>query len=390
VRVVDLTRLLPGAFATALLADLGADVVKVEQPGIGDPMRAYEPRIGDASAFTWVSDRNKRSIAVNLRDERGAGVVRRLAEEADVLVESFRPGVADRLALGGEALRALNPRLVYCSISGYGSDGPLAAEPGHDLNYIGRAGLLSHTGVDGRAAVPGVQIADLAGGSLLGVAGILAALVHAQRTGEGDHVDVSMTDGAFALQALMLGAFFADRRPPGIASEMLNGGVPCYGVYDCADGRRITVGALEPQFWRAVCEGVGRPDLLPTQMDPAALPEWRAIFAARSLADWLAAFDGLDACVGPVNDLAQAVDDPQLRHRGMVVELDDPVAGPMPQLGTPIHLRDHPAGIRSPAPPLGGATRAVLEALGYEPGAISAMLAEGVVEDAAGARDADS
>jgi crotonobetainyl-CoA:carnitine CoA-transferase CaiB-like acyl-CoA transferase len=179
----------------------------------------------------------------------------------------------------------------------------------------------------------------------------------------------------------MLGAFFADGRPPGIASEMLNGGFPCYAVYDCADGRRITVGALEPQFWRAVCEGVGRPDLLPTQMDPAALPLWRELFASRSLADWLDAFDGLDACVGPVNDLADAVDEPQLRHRGMVVELHDPVAGPTPQLGTPIRLREHPASIRSPAPPLGGATRAVLEGLGYEAQALEELLADAVVAE---------
>ena len=176
----------------------------------------------------------------------------------------------DRLGLGYEALAAVNPKLVYVSISGYGADGPRAKEAGHDINYIGRAGLLSHTGVGARPGIPGVQIGDLAGGSLLGVAGLLAALVNAQRTGNGDHVDIAMTDGAFALQAIALGAYFATGKNPGIERDLLNGSIPCYALYECADGRYITVGALEPPFWRELCEGVGRPDLIPTQFDPEA------------------------------------------------------------------------------------------------------------------------
>src|SRR3954454_18201335 len=272
IRVLDLTRLLPGAFATALLGDLGAEVVKVEQPGGGDPIRAYEPRIGDASGYTWVADRNKRSVALNLRDERGRDALLRLAEGADVLIEGFRPGVMDRLGLAYDAVRAVNPALVYCSLTGYGADGPLALAAGHDINYLGRAGVLSTTGVDGRPAIPGVQVADLAGGSLLGVAGLLAALVRAQRTGEGDHVDVAMTDGAFALQALNLGARFAGGPPPRRQHELLNGGVPCYNVYACADGRHLTVGALEAPFWRALCKAAGREDFVDSQMDPGAIP----------------------------------------------------------------------------------------------------------------------
>ena len=225
-------------------------------------MRTYQPRLGDTSAFTWVTDRSKRSVALNLRDPRGVEAVRRLARDADAVVESFRPGVADRLGVGYDDLRELNPALVYCSISGYGADGPLVAEAGHDINYVGRAGLLSVTGAGGRPALPGVTIADLAGGSLMGIAGLLAALVRAQRTGEGDHVDVAMTDGAFALQALTLGAFFAEGRDPGIETELLNGGYPCYNVYECADGRHLTVGPLEEPFWRELCDAVERPDLL--------------------------------------------------------------------------------------------------------------------------------
>ncbi len=352
IRVLDLTRLLPGAFATALLADLGADVIKIEQPGTGDPMRGYDPKIGHSSAFTWVTDRNKRSVELNLRQDPGA--LLELARTADALVESFRPGVMERLGLGYEAVSERNPKLVYVSISGYGADGPRAHEAGHDINYLGRAGVLSTT----PPALSSVQIADLAGGSLLGVAGLLAALVNAQRTGEGDHVDIAMTDGAFALQALALGEVFAGQQPSGL----LTGRFPCYALYECADGRHVTVGALEPPFWRELCEGVNRPDLIPTQFDPQARATWREVFLAKPRDEWLALLDGRDACVGPVNDLSEAIEDPQLSHRGMVVDLDG-----TPQLGTPIKLRNHPASIRTPAPRLGDATREILNRLRPEP-----------------------
>jgi crotonobetainyl-CoA:carnitine CoA-transferase CaiB-like acyl-CoA transferase len=380
IRVLDLCRLLPGAFATALLGDLGADVVKVEQPGGGDPMRAYPPWIGDASGFTWVTDRNKRSIVLNLRDARGAEALKRLAAAADIVVESFRPGVADRLGIGADALRAGHPALVYCSISGYGATGPLAEAAGHDVNYLGRAGVLSISGAGGRPAIPGVQVADLAGGALMGVAGLLAALVRAHRTGEGDHVDVSMTDGAFALAALSLGAFFADGRTPGFETELLNGAIPGYNVYACADGRWLAVGALEPQFWRALCEGVGRPDLLADHHDANAVERWRELFATRTRDDWLARLESHDACVGPVNDLREAVADPQLRARGMIVELEHPTEGPLPQLGTPIALRDHPASVRTPAPTLGSSTRALLAEAGYAEADVEALLRDGVAQ----------
>src|SRR3954447_21894799 len=310
IRVLDLTRLLPGAYATGLLGDLGAEVVKVEQPGGGDPMRQYPPRLNGTSAFSWVTDRNKRSVVLNLRDPRGAEALLALARRADVVVEGFRPGVADRLGVGYDAVSAVNPRIVYCSISGYGAGGPLVREAGHDINYLGRAGVLSVS--DGMS---GVQIADLAGGSLMALTGLLAALVHAQRTGEGDHVDVAMTDGAFSLLALSLGAFLADGRVPAAGTELLNGGVPCYGIYECADGLRITVGALEPQFWAALVEGAERPDLAGTQFDPAARDTWRALWRERPRDAWLAALAGRDACVGPLNDLGEAVREPQLGAR---------------------------------------------------------------------------
>jgi crotonobetainyl-CoA:carnitine CoA-transferase CaiB-like acyl-CoA transferase len=378
IRVLDLCRLLPGAFATGLLGDMGAEVIKVEQPGIGDPMRVYEPRVGDASAFTWVTDRGKRSIALNLRDPRGVEAVRRLAESMDVVVESFRPGVADRLGVGYPDLQAVNPALVYCSISGYGADGPLTSEAGHDINYVGRAGLLSFTGAGGRPAVPGVTIADLAGGSLMGLTGLLAALVRAQRSGQGDHVDISMTDGAFALQALTLGAYFVENRDPGIETELLNGGYPCYNLYECADGRHLTVGPLEEVFWTELCDAVERPDLLPTQFDRAAVATWRELFAQRPRDEWLTAFAGRDVCVGPLNTLSEAVADPQLVHRSMLTEQEHATAGLFPQLGTPVKFRETHAGPRAPAQALGQSTAAVLAEAGYTAEEVERLLSDGV------------
>jgi crotonobetainyl-CoA:carnitine CoA-transferase CaiB-like acyl-CoA transferase len=378
IKVLDLCRLLPGAFATGLLGEMGADVIKVEQPGIGDPMRVYEPRVGEASAFTWVTDRSKRSVALNLRDPRGVEAVRRLAEGADVVVESFRPGVADRLGVGYADLRAVNTALVYCSISGYGADGPLTSEAGHDINYVGRAGLLSVTGAAGRPAVPGVTIADLAGGSLMGLTGLLAALVRAQRSGQGDHVDISMTDGAFALQALMLAAYFVEGRDPGIETELLNGGYPCYNLYAGADGRYLTVGPLEEHFWKELCDAVERPDLLPTQFDRSAVPVWRELFAERSRDEWLEVFAGRDVCVGPLNTLSEAAADPQLQHREMVTEQEHATAGLFPQVGTPIKFRERHAAPRGAAQALGKSTAAVLGEAGYSREEVERLLDDGV------------
>jgi crotonobetainyl-CoA:carnitine CoA-transferase CaiB-like acyl-CoA transferase len=385
VRVLDLTRLLPGAFATALLADLGAEVIKVEAPGSGDPMREYEPKIGGYSAFHWVADRNKRSVVVNLGQPQGRAVVVRMAQTCDIAIESFRPGVADRLGVGESALRGANPGIVYCSMTGYGSDGPLADRAGHDVNYIGLAGTANLSGVDGQPAIPGVQMADL-GGALFGVAGMLAALIAAKRTGCGDHVDISLTDAAFALQWVALATYFGDGRTPGPGAEMLTGGLPCYQIYQCADGRWLSVGALERRFWRNLCAAIDRADLEVTHSDPAAVPIWRSLFAARPRDAWLGLLGDADACCEPVNDLDEALNDPQLRHRQMVVEQLHPTAGLLPQVGVPVKLREHPGSVRSTAPILGGDTREVLSEFGFERSEIDELVELGAVQEANAAR----
>jgi crotonobetainyl-CoA:carnitine CoA-transferase CaiB-like acyl-CoA transferase len=383
IRILDLTRLLPGAFATGLLGDLGAEVVKVEQPGIGDAMRWDEPRIGAESAHSWVTDRNKSSIALNLKDPRGVDALKALARNADALIEGFRPGVVDRLGVGYDDLRAINPKLVYVSLTGYGQDGPLARDAGHDLNYAGRAGILSITGLAGeRPAIPGIQVADVGGGSLMALVGLLSALVRAQTTGAGDHVDIAMADGAFAWLSIHMGDHFAGGVEAGPEAMLLNGRFPCYTVYECADGRFLTVGALEPQFWVSVCKGVDRPDLEPTRLDPDALPVWRELFATRTRDEWMERLGGPETCVGPVNDLGEAAADPQLLHREMVVELEHPTEGPQPQVGTPIKLRNRPGGVRTPPPALGGDTRRLLFEAGYSEDDIDTLAADGVAAEA--------
>jgi crotonobetainyl-CoA:carnitine CoA-transferase CaiB-like acyl-CoA transferase len=383
-RILDMTRLLPGAFATGLLGDLGAEVVKVEQPGTGDAMRWDEPRIGAESAHSWVTDRNKSSIALNLKDPRGVAALKALARGADALIEGFRPGVVDRLGVGYEAIRDVNPKLVYVSLTGYGQDGPLARDAGHDLNYAGRAGTLSITGLAGqRPAIPGIQVADIGGGSMMALIGMLAAIIRAQTTGSGDHVDIAMADGAFAWLSIHMGDHFAGGVEAGPEAMLLNGRFPCYAVYECSDGRYITVGALEPQFWARVCEAIGRPDLEPTRVDPEALITWRDIFVTRTREEWMELLGGPDTCVGPVNDLGEAAAEPQLRHRQMVVELEHPTEGPLPQVGTPIKLRNRPGGPRTAPPALGGDTRRLLFEAGYSDPDIDTLVLDGVAAEAA-------
>ncbi len=379
VRVLDLSRLLPGGFCTATLGDLGAEVVKIEQPGQGDYMRWGDPKFGAESAASWTIDRNKRSVSIDLKNPDGVRALLDLAARAQVVVESFRPGVVDRLGVGYDAVRAVNPAIVYCSITGHGQDGPLRLAPGHDINYVGRAGILSISGpADGLPAVAGVQIADLGTGGLFSAVGILAALYRARETGEGDHIDISMTDGALAWLSIHLEDYFASGVDPGREGMVLNGRFPCYNVYRCADGRHITVGALEEQFWEVLCEKTGRPDLLPTQYDPDAIPLWREVFAARARDEWVELLaDG--ACVGPVNDFAEASAEPQVLARGMVIDQEHPEAGTVRQIGSPIKLRDHPVGVRTPAPKLGADTRALLAEAGYPEERIGSLLADGAV-----------
>ncbi|MDQ3646386.1 MAG: CoA transferase [Actinomycetota bacterium] len=385
IRVLDLTRLLPGGYATLLMADLGADVIKIEEPGKGDYIRWTPPMVADLSASHIALNRNKRSVTLNLKAESARRAFVALAGRADVVIESFRPGVMDRLGVGWDALRRANPRLVYCAVSGYGQDGPRAQEAGHDINYIGYAGALGATGQeDGPPVIPALQIGDLAGGGMAAVIAILAALRKRDQTGEGDLCDISMMDGVVSWLSIHAAQFVASGSVPRRERMHLSGLYPCYRVYPAADGW-LAVGALEPQFWASLCEALERPDLAGDafaagERRAEVIGDLEALFATRTRAEWMERLGGGDVCVTPVNDFAETFADPQVRAREMVVDADVPGVGPWTYVGNPLKLRGAPGDLhRLPPPRLGEHTAEVLAEVGIENTALEEMRASGAI-----------
>jgi crotonobetainyl-CoA:carnitine CoA-transferase CaiB-like acyl-CoA transferase len=334
IRVLDLTRLLPGDFATWVLADLGAEVVKIEDTGGGDYMRWMPPMVGENSAMFWALNRGKRAITLDLKQEAGRDVFMRLLEGADCVVEGFRPGVMDRLGLGYAELTRRKPDLVYCAITGYGQDGPYRERAGHDLLYNSLAGLQGVTGTaDGELAIPGFQIADLGAGGAGAALAVVSALLRRERDPQrrGGYLDVSMFDGVAAFMAPHMARHLAGETADGPGRMQLNGRYPCYRLYRAGDGRWMALAALEPKFWRAFCELVDRPDLLERQFDEdGAADEVAAVIAARSRAEWEEILRHADVMLEPVNDLDEASKDPQLKARGLLLEVEGPVPQPAP------------------------------------------------------------
>jgi len=407
IKVLDLSRLLPGGFCSLLLADFGADVVKVEDTGMGDYIRwsppFYEGAHKTAASALFLSlNRNKRSIRLDLKSEGGREALLRLVREYDVVLESFRPGVLDRLGVGYERMREQNPGIVYCAISGYGQDGPKRGASGHDMNYLGLVGLLGltgeHRGGAGGAPIQSAgQIADLGGGALMAAFGIMAALRERDGSaarpgsGEGQLVDVSMTDGALSWLAMVAAAYFAEDMVPRRGDLPLAGSLICYRPYECADGW-VSLGALEPKFWQAWCRGVGREELIAAQFEHPGSEAHRKvqkIFKARTREEWEAFAREHDCCLEPILELDEALSSELVREREMVVEIDQPGAErPVRQLGVPVKLTRTPGEhARLPGPALGEHTEEVLLAAGYSREQVAELLDSGAVAGAAEATD---
>jgi len=374
IRILDLTRLLPGAFCTMLLADMGADVIKVEDPDGGDYMRWTPPLVDGQSALFNALNRNKRSVTLNLKAAQGRDLLLRLVESADVLVEGNRPGVMDRLQLGWDVLHARNPRLVMCSITGYGQNGPFAARAGHDLNYMATAGALGLNGPrDGMPVPLSVQVADIGGGGLQPAVAILGALVGVQRGGEGRWIDASMTDGAASWLAMLFAAREAGEEVRR-GDQRLGGRYPCYRVYACRDGGFYSVGALEPKFWSALCAALERPDLVELQFseEQSAHATVEKIFMSRSRDEWRSRLSSLDACCEPVLDLDEVAAHPQIAARRMIAEGPAGVeVAPASPVREDWRRRDPPA--------LGQHTAEVLAEVGVDATRLEELRASGAV-----------
>jgi alpha-methylacyl-CoA racemase len=395
-KVVDLSSSAPGPFCTMVLGDLGADVIAVHPPAAAVGASRAEATRATGGAATdeafpalrgGLSDtlgRNKRSIGLNLKDVRGLELFHSLVAGADVLVEEMRPGTAARLGIGYEAMRELNPRLVYCSISGFGQDGPYATLPGHDLSYLAQAGALALLApATGMPLIPQNIVADYAGGGLVAVVGVLAALLARERTGLGQHVDASLTDGVVYVLADLLSAWFGFAETPRLGESAVSGGLPGYSLYETSDGLHLAVACLEPWFFRDLCDAIGRPDLTSLFSDRDRRDELRSelagVFATRTRDEWFAILAAADVPVGRALGLAELAQDPQLRARNMIIDVARPGAAPIRMVGVAPKLSDTPASVRSAPFELGRDTDAILTELGVRGDEVAALRARGVV-----------
>ncbi|MBM2827781.1 MAG: CoA transferase [Actinobacteria bacterium] len=384
IRVLDLSLQLPGPFCTLMMADHGADVIKVDEPDprVRNPFAGEEPGLSPADRYL---NRGKKSLTLNLKTEEGKEVFRKLAASADVVLEGFRPGVTARLGVDYATLSAINPRLVYCSISGYGQTGPMRNVAGHDINYVSYAGILGLSGRKGSPPVlPPVQIGDLFGGALMALSGILMALHARKSSGKGRWLDLSMTDGAIAMLSIHASAFFADGNPPERGDMILTGRLPCYETYRCADGNYVSIGPLEAWFWERMVKALGREDLSGLQYAEGeeaerVRSELRHVFAAKGRDEWVAFFREHDVCLSPVLSLPEALSHPNALARRMVIEVESPLGGKERQLGLPVKVVGDEDTIPGRAPRLGEHDEAILSEIGYTASQIGDLRSKGVI-----------
>ena len=376
--------MLPGPYCSMMLGDLGAEVIKIEEPKIGDPTRHTRPLVdGQSAAFAQVN-RNKKSIAIDLKQPEGRDLFLKLASTADCVLEQFRPGVVDRLGIGYQAVSEINPRIVYCSLTGFGQDGPHRERSGHDLNYLALSGVLGLTTDErGKPVIPGVQVADLAGGMIAAIA-ILAVLLARERTGRGQYVDVSMFDVMVSMLPVPAAHHFAGTTIPVGGKYVLSGAYPFYNVYETSDQKFMTLGALEPKFWANFCQAVGREDLIARQFDDGErrenlFEEVRTIFKSRTQSEWIESMRGADCCCEPVLSMTEVFSHAQTRAREMVRAAGRESLSVTDQLGFSYKLSDTPPRESSPAPALGEQTDALLAALGIPEDERARLRQEGVI-----------
>jgi len=378
-KVLDFSTLLPGPFASLMLADMGAEVLRIESPARLDLLRVLPPHDQGTSASHAYLNRNKRSLALDLKQAEALEIVRALVKGYDILLEQFRPGVMERLGLGYEALKSINPRLIYVSITGYGQTGPYKDRAGHDINYLALAGVASYTGRQDSGPLPlGVQVADVGGGSLHAVVGLLAAVIARQQSGVGQYLDVSMTDCSFSLNAMAGAGYLACGVEPERESHVLNGG-SFYDYYRSRDGRWMSVGSLEPGFMQQLCAALGRPELAALGLSPQLKVALQVEFEKRSFDELCALFAGVDACVEPVLSLSEAVEHPQLKARQLVSQVPRGDGSTQAQLACPLKFSQGLPAPRHIGAAMGAHSDEVLAELGLSPQRISELRAARVI-----------
>jgi crotonobetainyl-CoA:carnitine CoA-transferase CaiB-like acyl-CoA transferase len=395
IKVLDMTGLGPSSVAAMMMGDMGAEVIKIDLPpgggsrGVGEGipfMPTEEEEVEKANVWT-ATNRNKKSVAINLRTEAGQRVFQKLAQTSDVIIESFRPGVMDRMNAGYQAISKINPRIIYCSVSGYGQTGPYRNFPGHDANYSGMGGVLGLTGEsqEGKPVIALNIVADIAVAVFEAVIGILLAVCARERTGRGQHVDISMTDGVVSLLTVVPGAeeYLYSQVLPRRGETMTSGNRPYYAVYQTKDKKYLSVCPIEPRFWSNLCHTIGREDLIPQQFDPSKEGELRSqlsrIFLTKSRDEWFELLTKADVPVGKVLDMDELFSDPQVLHRQMVIELDHPKFGKVKQIGIGIKLSDTPGEVRTLAHRLGQDTSEVLSGLGYSQSEMKDLRQQGAI-----------
>ena len=359
VKVLDLSRLLPGPYCSMILSDHGATVISIE-----------DERFKDEAAFPTLVNRNKSHMTLNLKTDEGRKIFYKMVEDSDIVMEGFRPGVVDKLKIDYKTISKINPGIIYCSITGYGQTGAYANRPGHDVNYLGVSGVLDLIGEKGNPpAIPGIQIADIAGGSMNAVIGILLALQARHTTGRGQYIDISMTDGALSLLHLALDFQQMTGQVAEKSDSILSHRYAFYNTYETKDGRHLTIGALEFRFWKQLCEFLGKPEYIKLQYDEiqreAIIDDLRATFKAKTLAEWKEELGDLDVCWSPVNSIPDVLESPLFKEREMIVDIEDKNGYKTQSIGIPVKLSDTPGGIKSAPVEFGSSTENVLLELGY-------------------------